>query len=373
MNRNAIQLKVAAALFALFAAGQASAAGTAADTLISNTATASYNIGASSQSTSSTVDFRVDEVVSVNVTTVATATPVTTTSTPPGNTAKRVSYDIANVGNGTEDYTVVVDPAQSTDPNGGTPGTDQFNPTYVRSFIDVNGNGTYESGTDTLFDPNTDTLTLAADQTVRYVVESNIPTLQQDGVTSVADGDIGFVVLKVDSDTFAVGAAQGTVAVGAGTSPSSSTIDAVADQAGASATAYYLVTTVNVTITKTIDSVSDPFGGTQRIPGAIVTYRITVVVDGSGTASSLVINDNIAPATGGAGLGYVEDSVILDSVGQSDAVDADATQVTFTNTAEASDASTVAVGGVSIAVNLGNVTVTGGTTTYTITLQAEIQ
>ena len=55
-----------AALLALFATSQASAAGTAADTLISNTATANYAInGSNAAPVSDSVDFRVDEIIDV--------------------------------------------------------------------------------------------------------------------------------------------------------------------------------------------------------------------------------------------------------------------------------------------------------------------
>lgn len=375
MNLRTTGLAAGWALVALLATGQVHAAGTAADTLIGNTATADYSIGTSPQSVSSTVEFHVDEVVAVTVTTVVTATPVTTDATPPGNSAKRVSFDVANVGNGTEDFTITIDPSLDVDPNASALGADNFDPSFFDAFIDRNDNGTFEPGTDTPFNPGADTLTLAANEVVRLVVRSNIGTLREDGVTLIADGDRGFVVVRADSDTFAVNAPQGTVEAGGGTKTGAvgPAIDAVADRAGASATAFYLVTAVNVEVAKTILDVVHPFAGSARIPGARITYRIVVDVTGSGTASNLVITDTIAAAVADQGLGYVKSSVILNSVGQSDISDGDATTVTFDVPAEGTSADALAVGGVTIAIVLGDVVVTGAAPEqFVITLVAEI-
>ena len=69
--------------------------------------------------------------------------------------------------------------------------------------------------------------------------------------------------------------------------------------------------------------VSDPFGGTQPIPGAVITYSILIEVTGTGTASNLVITDDVPANTI-----YNTGSLALNAGGLTDIPDADAGDVT---------------------------------------------
>ena len=96
-------------------------------------------------------------------------------------------------------------------------------------------------------------------------------------------------------------------------------------------TGEYLVSDVQVSVIKSL-SVSDPFGGSQSIPGATITYTITVQVIGTGTTTASVVRDPIPTWTT-----YVPASITLNTVSLTDAIDADAGEL------ESSGAATVVV------------------------------
>ena len=102
----------------------------------------------------------------------------------------------------------------------------------------------------------------------------------------------------------------------------------------------YLVSDVQVSIVKT-QSVSDPFGGNEPVPGATITYTIEVSVTGSGTAVGGVVSDVIPTFTS-----YVPGSLTLDAAALTDAVDADAGELDTT-------------GAPTIIVRLGDITAAG--------------
>ncbi len=66
-------------------------------------------------------------------------------------------------------------------------------------------------------------------------------------------------------------------------------------------------------------AVADPFGGVEPVPGATLTYTITVEVTNAGTATAAVFNDAIPTYTT-----YLASSITLNGGGISDAIDADA-------------------------------------------------
>ncbi len=66
-------------------------------------------------------------------------------------------------------------------------------------------------------------------------------------------------------------------------------------------------------------TVQDPFGGTEPVPGARITYQIVVNATGTGSAANSVIDDAIPAFTT-----FVPGSLRLNAVALSDAADADA-------------------------------------------------
>jgi uncharacterized repeat protein (TIGR01451 family) len=95
-------------------------------------------------------------------------------------------------------------------------------------------------------------------------------------------------------------------------------------------------------------SILDPFGGSQPVPGAVVTYTLVATVNGTGQADNLHVTDVIP-----AGTTYEAGTLTLDTAALTDANDTDA--------GEASAAG--------IDVDLGNV---AGGTTKTVTFNVKI-
>jgi uncharacterized repeat protein (TIGR01451 family) len=95
----------------------------------------------------------------------------------------------------------------------------------------------------------------------------------------------------------------------------------IARDAKHSAYDAYLVNGVNVILTKTVASIVDPNGTAVLMPNAVMTYQIVAALTGSGTADNLVITDPLPANTT-----YVPNSITVNSVAKTDAVDADNTQ-----------------------------------------------
>lgn len=276
-------------------AGQpAYAAGTRAGTTISNTATASYDAGAGTQNVNSnTVDLLVDELLNV---TVASNNPADVPTTP-GATGQALSFTVTNTGNGVESFGL------TSIANGGG---DDYDPTVTSIVID-DGDGIYEPGTDIVYVPGTNDPVLNPDAVVTIFVVSTTPG-------TVADGDRGIVALVAAARTGT--GAPGTSFAGQGEGGG----DAVVGATGADGQddGAFVVAAATVALTKSA-SISDPLGGSEPIPGAIITYTIVATVTGSGSVSGLAITDAVPTNTT-----YVAGSITLGGVAQTDAVGDDA-------------------------------------------------
>lgn len=272
-----VVLMAPAGAFALTTAGQS----------ITNKATATYSVGASSFSQdSNTVTFKVAELLDVSVTWQDSGNiPVA-----PGDTDKVTTLKVTNTGNGTESYGLGV--------VNGVAGND-FDTTIVGIFIDADGDNAYDpyvdANSNSVCDagegdcPYTGPVSLnpsgtAGDSATVFVV-ADIPT-------GPADTDTSSVELTATSQT-GTGAA-GTTFAGSGDTG----VDAVVGSSGGTETqaATYEVTSVTVALNKTY-TVLDQFGGDKPVPGATITFSIAVTVTGSGTATGLVIKDAIPTYT----------------------------------------------------------------------------
>ncbi|MGL5837674.1 MAG: hypothetical protein ACRCY3_04150 [Sphingorhabdus sp.] len=280
---------------AILSCGQAWAAGTLAGTNIENIATASYDTGAG------TVDIQsnpavilVDELLDVAVISRDSG------DVPSSNGANDVvlTYRITNDGNGPEAYRLTANVT-----NGG----DDFDPTLARIVIDTNGNNTYDPGLDNDYVAGSDTPILTPDQSLTVFVLTNIPIAQ-------LNGDRANVSLLAAAAT-GTGAA-GTTFAGAGEGGSDAVVGA--DGAVSQASGYLRVDAASVLLTKSA-AVSDPFGGSNAVPGATITYTIVANVSGAGSLNNLVINDPIP-----VGTTFVLGSITLQNAALTDAVDADA-------------------------------------------------
>jgi len=217
--------------------------------------------------------------------------------TTPGATGQVLTFSVKNIGNGEESFLL------STIANGGG---DDYDPTVTQIYID-NGDGIFDANTDTLYTPGANDPTLDPEESVTVFVLSTTPG-------TVTDGNRGTVSL-VAAATTGTGA-PGTSFAGRGEGGG----DAVVGHTGADGQAQgaYAVSAATVSLVKSA-VISDPFGGSEPVPGATITYTIVATVAGTGSVSGLAITDNIPADTS-----YVAGSITLGGAGLTDAADADA-------------------------------------------------
>ncbi|MHA6722410.1 hypothetical protein [Sphingomonas sp. RS2018] len=155
------------ATVALAGAAQAQTAQTTAGTTVNNTAQVSYTVNGTPQTTNSTTaSFVVDR--KVNFTVVTDQSGYTQVNLGQQNAVTK--FKVTNLTNDVQDF--LLDPDQSTISLGILPGTDNFDITGMKAYVDANGNGIYE--------PTIDTATyideLAPDASVVVFIVGNIPT-----------------------------------------------------------------------------------------------------------------------------------------------------------------------------------------------------
>ena len=278
----------------LLTASHALAVGTPAGTTVQNTATVDWSVGPGSSFTqSASAQFVVDELVNV-VVTLQTVSPVAVLSP---DSDRQLAFLITNTGNGSESFSLLLDPAQ---------GGDQFDPTNARIYLDTNGSTAYEPGVDTLYQLGVNDPAIAADGALMVFALLDIPAGR-------ANGDLGNALLGATSLT---GTGAGTIVLGGGTGGS----DAVIGAGGGTSAALggYIVSDLAVSVLKSA-VVSDLGGGNQPAPGSTITYSLLVTVAGTGNVANLVITDPLPPFTS-----YVAGSLTLNGGGLTDVADADA-------------------------------------------------
>ena len=138
--------------------------------------------------------------------------------------------------------------------------------------------------------------------------------LVNDIPTGLANGDIGATALTATAVTGS--GAPGTTFAGQGDGG----VDAVVGSTGGTGTesGEYIVADVQIAVVKG-QLVADPFGGTEPVPGATITYTITVEVTSAGTATNALIRDPIPTFTT-----YSAETIVLNGGPLTDAVDGDA-------------------------------------------------
>lgn len=255
----------------LLSASYAYGAGTSAGATITNQASVSYDAGAGTVVASSgSVSFKVQELVKATVAKLD-ASDISISSP---QTDAAMKFKIKNDGNGSEGFRIVV-----TQDSG-----DEFDVTLGNIYID-DGDGILDTAVDTLYD-NANPDALAADAEITIWVTSTIPG-------SLADNDKSNLNVSAVSATFIndgqSNPAAGAVVIGGGDSAT----DAVNAVAISSITSTFVVSDIDVTITKAITATRDNLGagGSQAVPGAEVDYTLTVTVTGTGTANNIVVSD----------------------------------------------------------------------------------
>ena len=256
--------------------------GTASGTTISNQATVDYSVGGVSQAqiTSAAASFVVDTKIDFTVSEVSGgATP-----THPGQTNVVATFSVTNTGNSTQGYVLTV--ANET---GTTLFThvDNLDVTNLRTFVDSNGNGVYDAGTDTAVNVNS----LAAGATgvsVTVFVLADVPA---------AATNNQYANVRLTARATPVGSTT-PIAQTAGADTAGVDVvwaDAGRDNSESAADQYAI--SVALTITKNVALISDPFNGTtnpKSIPGAVMEYTILVSNTSTVTdATAVTVTDNI--------------------------------------------------------------------------------
>ena len=301
-----------AALIAL-AANPAHAAGTAAGTTITNTATINFQVSGVSQTAQTA-----SNAIIVDAKVVLTATEQgATTSVAPGQTAAVTTFQVSNASNEAIDIglTTVAQSNGATAAHGGTVAVTPASFTYW-----VNSNG---STTCSYSASNATQVTwldeVAVGQTVCLYVQSSIPA-------TATNGQVAGINLTATAEQAGVAGTQGTVLTqsGTGVAWTPGTMQTVfADASGNggdssydgkyTALADYTLAAPVLSVNKNSVVISDPAEGTtnpKAIPGATLQYCIVVAnAAGAGASATNLAVSDVLPAN----VTYKANSVVLNA------------------------------------------------------------
>lgn len=295
MTRTVRLLASASALaVSAIAVAPAFAAGTTAGTTITNQVTLDYKVGGIDQNQVTASDsFTVDRKVNLTV-----AENGSTTSVSPGQSAAVTSFSVTNASNAPLDMALAV-----TQLSGGSAahgGTDNFDVTGPKLYVDSNGNGTYDPGTDVEISYLDQ---VPADESRTVFVVADVPLGR-------STGDVAGVRLAATaSEASAAGSLGATITQTSGANTSG--VDTVFADTASDGNVQrdgihfdeddYTILAAALTATKTSRVVSDPFNGStnpKMIPGAVVEYCIAVAnAAGSATATGISVSDELPVET----------------------------------------------------------------------------
>lgn len=292
------------ALGAIAVSQQSLAAGTAAGTSITNTATVNYQVGGVSQASinSNTAQFVVDNKVNLLVERLDTAAvPVT-----PGGSNFVTAFRLTNLGNKTQGFVFNGSAAGTGDANTPNTTTNPFG--SPNDTFEMLGTGTYvesvagcSSSTGAPgFSAATDTArsvaTLAADTCIYVYIVANADTIANGAV----NGAVSVVRLSAQAREATTLAAL-TQTAGADTALTEDIVFADASRDATEAVdSAYVVSSATLAVAKTSTVISDPFNNTtnpKAIPGAVMEYAIELTNSGGADATGVVITDTL-PAAG---------------------------------------------------------------------------
>jgi len=270
-------------------------AGTPVGTVIDNMAQVNFEVAGTpisqnSNVSSITVQERIDVVVVLQSAQVQVAA---------NDTDRALLFTVTNTGNGSETFLLSINSVI---------GGDSFDPVPSTTpiYFDTDASGDFNVG-DVAYVPGSNDPVLVADASVDVLILNDIPG-------TVANSEIGRSELTADSLTGTGAPGDVFLTLGDGGT------DAVLGTTGGTGTdtGEYIVGDVQLNILKSV-SVLDQFGGTEPIPGATMTYTVTVEVTNTGTATNSVFNDPIPADTT-----YLPGSIILNAAALTDVIDADA-------------------------------------------------
>lgn len=278
------------------------AAGTRANTTITNTATVDYILAGLSNTASASVSIAVDELIDVTVSWQNAAN----VSVMSPSISQVLAFLVTNSGNGIEDFILNITTA-NTPP--------QFDPVNIRLWEDTDRDGIFNFANDTQI-PLGGSIRLdggmSGSESALIFVVSDIPS----GLNANDLGNVRLNATSVTASNNSVTNNIGAVVVNGG---DGGVIDALIGFSGAQAVAVgvYEVVSSFVSISKTA-TVNDNRGGNAAYPGAVIRYTLNVAVAGSNPVGNLVITD-IMPAN--TTYDAATDSIRLNGVLQTNASD----------------------------------------------------
>jgi hypothetical protein len=266
------------------------ALGTPSGTPINNQATLNYSVGATAQPAipSNSVGFVVDNKVNLTV-----AKVTDNANTIPGLINQVVAFTVTNNGNTPQRYALSAVAGAST----------LTNPlTNVRIYRDNGSTPGVWDATDTLYVDASTFADVAPDASLNVLIVADAPAVETNGQTEVYSllaTTVNAGTTTVTTETGAVPDTPGSVDVVFADPMSGIAGDSgVARDGKHAASATYTIATASLTVTKTSAVYSDPFTGVsvnaKAIPGAVITYTITIAnAVGGATATSVSIADSL--------------------------------------------------------------------------------
>lgn len=266
----------------LMNAGSAHAAGTLVGTDIQNNVTVNYQVGTVAQTAETGSNtFKVDRKI---IFTAIEAATTGTTSVVPGQQDAVTRFQVNNTSNDTLDFTLSA--AQLSGGLAEHGGTDVFDVSNLQFFVDANGNGTYEAGTDTATTIND----LAPDQSRYVFVIGDIALTQTNGQVA----GVTLTATARNSDGSPITAATDSTT----NTDNVETIFADTGRDGVESDGDdYTVSAADLTVSKLSRVVSDGVSASnpKAIPGAVVEYCIVVSnAAGAATATNVAVSDDLS-------------------------------------------------------------------------------
>lgn len=280
------------------------ATGTPAGTSVTNQAFVEYRLwGSDLLLTSNIVSYLIDERLDLALTWQDASNIVVT----PGERTAMLTFRLTNTGNYRETFNLMI--------NNGIVVGDHFNPTTPTDiYLDTNGNGQFDAGTDQRYQQTSNQPALDADTSIYLFVFNAIPA----DPGGPQEGDLGICRLRANCVTGSGNPGDAFLHKGF-----DGTLTAVLGASGGTAAAngIYQATRTELDIRKSA-TIRDPSGGTQPVTGSVITYTLDVGVTGPGTARNVVIDDAIPEFTT-----YVPNSLTMNGLPLTDQSDSDAGEV----------------------------------------------
>lgn len=278
------------AVAALIASNQAMAASTAAGTEITNNVTVNYKVGDATQIAKTASDvFTVDRKIDLIVTELGNASTLVS----PGQAGAVTTFTLTNNSNATLDFTLLAE--QLTGGTAAHGGTDVFDVTGLKLFVDSNNNQTY----DPLIDTATFVDELAKDSSITIFVIGDIPT------TGYANDVAGVRLTATAREGGSAGGSAGAALVetiGANSAGVDTVFaDGTGSGDGARDAAYGAQDDYKVNVLPADLSVTITADKTNPLTGFdVVTFTISVTNSGPANGSGIVVTAKVP-----SGYGYV--------------------------------------------------------------------